>query len=188
MDSKLKAKTLGLIPARAGSKRLPKKNTLPINNVPMAILAYNIMRSSNVDRTLLVTDIEEFKGKIPDKDIQWRPAHISADGVTLQQTIKWVLENPFYNLDFDKLVILLPNCPGITKEDINKALKLLDENNLNIVRSYNWTSGIENGLIVARTRFYFSHIVDTYCGCILTNNIEIHTEEDYKIARRLLEK
>ena len=43
-----KKKVLGLIPSRLGSKRLPQKGLLPINNLPLVIHTYRRSKLSKL--------------------------------------------------------------------------------------------------------------------------------------------
>ena len=44
----IKKKVLGLIPSRLGSKRLPQKSLLPINNIPLVIHTYRRSKLSKL--------------------------------------------------------------------------------------------------------------------------------------------
>ena len=180
-------KGIGIIPARAGSKRLKNKNMLLINEIPMAMIAYDTLCMSGLDRVIVATDIEKLYGRLNNQSKLWRPFDLNGDNVPVQEVIKWAYENTgedYYKYDY--IVILLPNCPGITSKDVYTAIDLMLTNGLNLVRSYD-SNGVENGLMVAGRDYYMGHWVDTYVGGIVTNAMEIHTEDDYKIAKEILE-
>ena len=57
-----KKKVIALIPARGGSKSLPRKNILPLNGKPL--IAYSIetaLKSKFIERTIVSTDDQEIK-------------------------------------------------------------------------------------------------------------------------------
>jgi N-acylneuraminate cytidylyltransferase len=105
-------KYLSIIPARGGSKGLPRKNILPLHGKPL--IAWSIEHSKNtasVDRTIVSTD-DRAIGEIA---VAWgaevpfyRPSEISGDTSTTESAIvhslKWLDEHQGYCPDF---VVLL---------------------------------------------------------------------------------
>lgn len=179
-------KTIGIIPARTGSKRLKNKNLLPINGVSMTMIAYDTLCMAGLDRVIVATNIEKIYAQLNEQSRLWRPRELNGDDIPVQEVIKWAyngLGGDYY--DYDIIVVLLPNCPGITSKDVEMAIDLMSTNGLNLVRSYD-TNGVENGLLVAGRDYYMGHWVDTYVGGIITQGIEIHDGEDYQIAKELL--
>ena len=180
-------KGIGIIPARAGSKRLKNKNLLTINGVSLTMIAYDILCMAGLDRVIVATDIDKIYGKLNEESRLWRPYELNNDQIPVQEVIKWAYMEIDEYYKYDYIVVLLPNCPGITSMDIQEAIDMMFEHSLNLVRSYD-TNGVENGLLVARRDYYMAHWVDTYVGGIVTKAMEIHTEDDYKIVKGVLEK
>ena len=76
---------LGVIPARAGSKGLPGKNTLNLNGKPL--ISWSIesgLSSSLIDRLVVSTDSIEIANlsKLYGAEVDMRPDHLSADDST----------------------------------------------------------------------------------------------------------
>ena len=175
---------IGIIPARAGSKRLKDKNMLTINNEPLVIIAYKTLRAAGLDRVIVATDIKEVEKVIKPQNVYWRPKALNGGDVPVQDVIRWAYEQ--VDEVFDYIVMLLPNCPGVDSFDIRTSVDTLITNGLNLVRSYG-IDGVENGLLVAKTEYYMNHEVDTYCGGVVTGGYEIHDIDDYVKIKDIIE-
>ena len=131
-----KGKTfLGIIPARAGSKRLPKKNILHLANKPL--IAWSIeagLKSKYIDDVIVTSDGDEILDiakKYGSKTIK-RPDELASDEATSFDAIKHTIDN----LEkYDYVVLLQPTSPLRTEQHINKAIELLEEKNANAVVS-----------------------------------------------------
>lgn len=179
------AAILGVVCARKGSKRLKDKNLRLIDGLSLVERAVQTLSKSDVEDIAVVTDFT------PDFDLDkygakqiLRSANISGDNVPLQETVKWAC----YSLDksYDYIIFLMPNCPLISIEAVREALKLIIDNRLNVVRSYN-TDGKENGLVAVRTRYLMDHFIDVYCGCVVLQGDEIHDEADFMRVKEAME-
>lgn len=114
-----------LIPARAGSKGIPGKNTRSIAGrslVEWAIQAAH--ECSLVDEVWVTTDDATVKALCRGLDVRLidRPHEFAGDGATASQ----VLQHAFTSgLDADIVVYLQPTSPLRNFEDVSKALSLL---------------------------------------------------------------
>ena len=174
-------KVLGIVCARKGSKRLPDKNSLKINGVPLAERAYRTL-DKYADKTVLVTDIELFKNS--DMNILDRPEFISRDHVPLQITVRWACNKIHEN--YGIIIILFANSPLIKETDVVKCLRILRDKKLNIVRTYH--DNVESGLIILRSNYFDKHWIDTNCGAVMAGGKEIHTLQDYNEVKLEMEK
>ena len=165
---------IGIVCARANSKRLPNKNILGWKDTTLTLNAVKTLEDA-VNIVFLVTDMD-----IAYHNILKRPKYVSMDDTPLQTTVRWALGQ--INIECDIVAILMPTNPLITPEDITCAINRLKSDNLNIVRSYGM-DGIENGLIVAKHEYLITHDLDTYCGAVDCHGIEIHSIEDYNFIR-----
>ena len=109
----MKNKTIAIIPARGGSKRLPNKNILLLDGIPL--IAHSILyakeNSSIIDEVYVSTDdekIKEIATKFGAKVID-RPKAISGD---LEPTIS-ALQHAInaIGLDIENIVLLQPTNP-----------------------------------------------------------------------------
>lgn len=126
-------KTYSIIPARGGSKGVPKKNIKNLAGYPL--IAYSIIASklsSKVERTIVSTDSQEiadiaisFGAEVP----FMRPAEISQDNSTdlelFQHAIAWFEEKE--NMLPDLLVQLRPTTPLRGVSEIDQAIKCIEE-------------------------------------------------------------
>lgn len=126
-----KGKTiLGLIPARGGSKELPRKNIRPLLGKPL--IAWTIeqaLASQYLDKVIVSTD----EGEIAEISKQYganvpfmRPKELATDeakGIKVVfHALKWLEKhNEFYDL----IMLLQPTSPLRTTEDITNAIELL---------------------------------------------------------------
>lgn len=122
---------LGIIPARGGSKRLPNKNILMLNDKPL--IAYSIeagKKCSYLDELMVTTDSEKIK-KIAEKfgaNVPFlRPKYLATDTTSNFDTVKHTIE--FYknilNKTFDYFVLLQPTSPLRSTSNINEAIEFL---------------------------------------------------------------
>lgn len=178
-----KNKVIGIICAKKDSSRFPGKNMKKISCESMAERAVNTLKGAGISKVLLVSDIEELRHL--DVFVK-RPESVTRQDTPLQTTVSWAMLK--YGDDYDYMVILMPNCPGILSSDVHIALdKIIKNDRINVIRSYNIHNGSENGLIVVKKDYYDNHWLDTYCHAIFTNGNEIHNEDDYINEREELE-
>jgi CMP-N,N'-diacetyllegionaminic acid synthase len=127
-------KILGIIPARAGSKRIPGKNIKLLGGKPLiSHIIEAALGSKLLDRILVSSDSEKIltllkeynKGVLPLK----RPEELATD---LSPAIEYVKHALSYlqkeqNEFFDIIVILQPSSPLTLAEDIDSTIqKLID--------------------------------------------------------------
>ena len=121
-------KVLGLIPARGGSKGLPRKNVLPTAGKPL--IAWTVeaaLASKYLDRVILSSDDDEIIAaaeqagcEVPFK----RPAEFATDQATTLDVARHALPKlP----GFDILVVLQPTSPLRSGADIDATLEQLIE-------------------------------------------------------------
>lgn len=124
-------KILSIIPARGGSKGLPKKNILLLNGHPL--IAYSIKASINekkINRTICSTDSEEI-AEIAQKygaEVPFlRPAEISMDTSTDLENFNYTLDRLKKEEGYipDIIVQLRPTSPLRKKSFISDAIDLL---------------------------------------------------------------
>lgn len=126
---KNKAQIVGIIPARGGSKGVPKKNIKTIGGFPM--IAYSIMASQlvkNMDRCIVSTDSLEIAdiAKKYGADVPFiRPAEYAKDSSTdmeyIKHAIEWFKNNEGYIPEY--WVILRPTTPIREALIIENAIK-----------------------------------------------------------------
>jgi len=121
---------LGLIPARGGSKRLPRKNVLPLAGKPL--IAWSIgaaLASERLSRVIVSTDDEEIAtvARTHGADVPFlRPAALASDTAsTLEVLLHALGVLAGQGEQFDYLALLQATSPLRQAADIDSAVSLL---------------------------------------------------------------
>lgn len=126
---------IAVIPARGGSKRLPGKNILPLNGIPLIVYSIEAaFRCSLVDRVVVSTDSDEIAKVAAEAgaEVDMRSEKLSTDTATTIDVLKELLTR----LDHHGICITLqPTSPLRMSEDITKSLELYDKMNADAVIS-----------------------------------------------------
>jgi N-acylneuraminate cytidylyltransferase len=116
---------LAIIPARGGSKRLPKKNILDLCGKPL--ITYTVdagLKSKYIDMVAVSSDDEcilKISKELGAKTIK-RPKELAGDMATTYDTVRHAVEN----LEkYDYVVLLQPTSPLRNEGHINEAIELL---------------------------------------------------------------
>lgn len=125
--------TLFIIPARGGSKGLPRKNILPINGKPMIYYSIDAARGVTSDENICVsTDDIEIKKIVEDYKLTvpfLRPESLATDFVGSREVI--IHAHQFYknhlNRSYTKICLLQPTSPLRNFQHIIAAYKLWND-------------------------------------------------------------
>ena len=118
---------LGIVPARGGSKRLPRKNMLNLCGKPL--IAWSIeaaLKSKYISKVVVSSDDEEILNISSNfgADIIKRPYELANDTATTFDAIKHTINN----LEkYDYIVLLQPTSPLRNEKHIDEAIELLEE-------------------------------------------------------------
>lgn len=122
---------LGIIPARGGSKGLPRKNVLPICGLPMIAHSLRCAAMSNiVDRVVVSTDDPEIAevARAHGGDVPFmRPAELARDDTPTIPVLQHVLRaiEAAEGRQYASVLLLEPTSPARLPEDIVRAAELL---------------------------------------------------------------
>lgn len=172
-------KVLGLVAAKENSNRFPGKNIHLVNNEPLFYHSVkSLINSQLIDDVYVVTNSVTIKNYCDEKNINiiWRSKNATRD----EDKLISILRYAYYSLDieYDIIVSVMANCPQNSLEDVEKGIKLMQENNLKEVRSFD-RKGIENGIIILNKEIIQDNRdISYYLGGIITNGKEIHYKED----------
>lgn len=122
---------LAVLPARGGSKSIPKKNITPLGGRPLISYALAAVRSSSaVSRTIVDTDdaeIAEVARGLGAETPYLRPAELAQDDTptmpVLRHALAWLEKNESYVPD--ALLLVQPTSPFIRAREITDAVALL---------------------------------------------------------------
>jgi CMP-N-acetylneuraminic acid synthetase len=123
---------ISIIPARGGSKRLPKKNILALNNKLLVEHSIDFAKSNLdiVDKIVVSTDDEEIKQVALKNNIEVidRPFELAADKASTISVLKHVLET--IDGHYDEVILLQPTNPCRPKNLLQMAYKVYLESNV----------------------------------------------------------
>lgn len=126
-----KLEVLALIPARGGSRSIPRKNIKLLRGIPL--IAYSIaagLQAKLVNRVIVSTDDEEIAtiSRFYGADVPFmRPAEFARDDTldlpVFQHALKWLAKNENYTPDI--IVQLRPTSPFRPPESVDQAVRIL---------------------------------------------------------------
>ncbi len=133
--------TIAIIPARGGSKRVPRKNIKLLNGKPL--IHYTIetaLQCNLIDKVIVSTDedeIAEISKQINGVEVVKRSSSLSNDSAKSIDVIKHVIKK--YNnkgFFFENVVLLQPTCPFRKLETLYRAIDILLNQNCDSVISH----------------------------------------------------
>jgi CMP-N,N'-diacetyllegionaminic acid synthase len=116
---------VALVPARGGSKAIPRKNLAPLGGRPLlAWTAEAALESNAVTRTIISTEDDEIAAAARDlgAEVLARPAKLAADETPMRDVIAHALSELG---DPDVLVLLQPTSPLRRARHVDEAVDLL---------------------------------------------------------------
>lgn len=127
-----KNRILAIVPARGGSKRLPRKNVRPLGGKPLIAWTIDSALESGcfVDVLVSTDDVEiADAARAAGAMVPWlRPAELATDTANSSDVLKHALD--WYEADrgsVEGVVLLQPTCPFRREESVLGALKLFLE-------------------------------------------------------------
>ena len=130
------SRTLGIVPARAGSKRLVDKNLRPVGGKPLALRAIETaLATRRISRLVVSSDdrrVLDIADAVDPSIALERPSELATDTAMAVEYVRHALgamraqgEEPF-----DGVVIVQPTSPFTTAEDIDATVALLDDRSI----------------------------------------------------------
>lgn len=132
---------LAVIPARGGSKRLPRKNVLDLGGKPLIAWTINAARDCPyIDEIMVTTDDAEIAdvARLHGANVPFlRPATLSNDSASSFDAIKHAIDFYKHELgkEFDFTVLLQPTSPLRGVRDISNAIELFEQKNADAIIS-----------------------------------------------------
>jgi len=130
---RLRGSALGLVPARGGSRSIPRKNIRPLVGRPLISHVLGaIVASGAVDRVVVSTDDEEIASVARAAGAKTpfvRPAELAGDEVSgiavVEHALEWLASEEGYEPEF--VLLVQPTEPFVRPEQIRAAFELLVE-------------------------------------------------------------
>lgn len=185
----MKSDIIYIIPARGGSKRLPRKNLYKINGKPCVQYAIEACLKSKYANNNVYVSSEDGEiinfAKESGVNIIKRPMHLALDHIWTQEVLQHAV-NHLKVQNFKYVVRVQANSPQVTFEKIDECIEKLINNNLWEVFTVD-ASGIEDAAIhVLKRECVHQKALSVYKGVVSTNYIDLHTIKDVKeIEKRM---
>ena len=122
-------KKLCIIPARGGSKRLPKKNIKLLNGKPLIFYTLDaVIKSKIFDKIIFTSDDDEILKRVNDNysmnslEVIKRPKQLATDTSKVIDTVLHFIDD-----EYEQTWLTLPTSPLKTEKDFINATQLLGE-------------------------------------------------------------
>ena len=185
-----------IIPARLGSKRLKKKNILPIKTLPMFVFVAKEALKSKFNVSVFISSesskIIDICKKHKIKFVK-RPPSLSKDHIEKQDVICHAYKKIKKKLKPKIIVSLQPNTPEFKIKDLDNAInfflkKAFPKKQIKEVISIG-KDNLQNGAFRIMTpKTVCKKTLSTNVGVYLTDYIDIHNLKDYLKAKKKIEK
>ena len=122
-----------VILARGGSKEIPKKNIINLNNKPLLEYSITTALNANINEVWVSTDCKYIK-KVAQKsgaNVLDRPIELATDISKSEDSLLHFAQN----VAFDILVFIQPTSPLLACNDINAGLEMISKNHYDSVFS-----------------------------------------------------
>lgn len=128
-------KYLAIIPARGGSKRLPRKNILKLCGKPL--ISWSIesgLKSKYINKVLVTSEDEDILeiSKKAGANILRRPKELATDTISSYDAVEHAIKNCE---NYEYVVLLQPTSPLRNENHIDEAIQLLEEKNADAIIS-----------------------------------------------------
>ncbi len=143
MTKNKRPEVLVLIPARGGSKGVPRKNLALIGEKPLVQYTIEVALATNFEsRICLSTDDAQIRSlglRLGVEAPFIRPQQLATDDsdilLTVRHCLDWYLENEGFDPKY--IILLQPTCPFRTADSVIEALKLISKENAGSLISVN---------------------------------------------------
>lgn len=188
-----KPRVVAVLPARGGSKRLPRKNICEIEGKPLigwvidALGASEFLERADVYVSTDDDEIAEVASRHGASVIE-RPDSLAGDHVwtepVIQHAVLRVEEQTGRPVDI--ALWMNASIPEVRSEDIDRAIRKLLEEGLFEVISVDENDNCTSAVRVLRRDTLFQQRLSVNCGVIRLPYLDIHTETDLNsVAARL---
>ena len=130
-------RVLAVVPARGGSKGLPRKNIRKLNGEPLIGYTLRTARQvQEIDLLVVSTEDDEISDIVNGYDVQVvpRPAELASDTASTEQALLHVLDMlEVEGQSFDVILVLEPTSPFRSTETIRKAIAMVHEEDMESV-------------------------------------------------------
>lgn len=178
-------RTIAIIPARGGSKRLKGKNIYPLFGKPLLGYTIDALRQcAFVDAIYVSSDDDEILSVATEFGARplRRPAQLADDNTPKIVAIRQAVTDPVVESDGvpDAVIIAQANSPEMTADDLRKGFDLFTRHQLWEVMSAD-SNGVQNAAFrIVKTHALANTFLSAHCGFVVADISDIHTLEDIK--------
>lgn len=146
--------TIAIIPARGGSKGVPRKNVLPVAGVPLVARAVRAARAAGIDHVFVSTDDAEIAAvaRQAGGDVVERPAKIAGDTASSESAVLHAMDViEARGIAVKTVVFLQATSPFIPAEGIAEGVRLVSSGEYDSAFSafetygFLWSRGSDGG-------------------------------------------
>ena len=138
MNTVISKRAVGIIPARGGSKGVPRKNMRQLGGMPLIQYTIEAARASRLSDFVISTDDAEITAiaQMQGCTVIQRPAELATDSTAMIPVVIHAVQTLVNaGQQFDYVMLLQPTAPLRTSEDIDASLTLLIESGADTVVS-----------------------------------------------------
>ncbi len=129
-------KIVAMIPVRAGSKSIPKKNCKPLAGKPLVLwVATAALHASSVDEVYVATDSDDVRDVVNASGLGIQLIDRDPSTCTDSASTESAMIDFMSRVEFDVLVLLQATSPLTTADDIDRAVARLAEPGVDSVHS-----------------------------------------------------
>lgn len=174
---------VAVIPARGGSKRLPRKNIEPLYGKPLLVWSIEAcLQSRHIDGVFVSSDDDDIL-KIAEQSGAGRierPADLADDATPKIEAIRhahqWLQEH--LQTEPEIIVSVQANSPEIRSTDLDRGIDLLKCLDCWEVFSIDEHDAMNGAIRILRSHCLYNTFLSAHMAVIRTNYIDVHTRED----------
>jgi CMP-N-acetylneuraminic acid synthetase len=188
--------TIAVIPARGGSRRLPRKNLAPILGQPLvvwAIRAAGASRAVGRSNVFVSTDDAEIAAvaRAEGAGVIERPGALAQDQIWTEPVVQHAVEQ-IENLQgrSAEVVVWMNACGAeVTAADVDRAVDRLLSESLREVFSVDGQLRSNSIVRALRREALFQRRLSVHCAVMVLDYIDVHYAEDLpRVEARLLQR
>lgn len=132
--------TVAVIPARGGSKSIPRKNLAPLGGLPLITWSIGVARRvAGIDRVIVSTDDVEIAAVARQHrvEVRMRPAALAGDDSLVADALRDLLAQLVTEGHAPRVLVLLePTSPLRSVHDVERCLELLANDGIDSVATF----------------------------------------------------
>ncbi len=181
--------TVAVIPARGGSKRLPRKNVQTLFGKPLIVWSIEACLAANeVGAVFVSSDDQEILALAAQHGAQTitRPQNRADDATPKIEAIRhahqWLQEN--MSLEPDVIISVQANSPEMSARDLDRAVKLMAALNAWEVFSIDENDAMNGAIRVLKTHCLYNTFLSAHMAVVRANYVDVHTAEDLALIEQ----